>query len=159
MFVSNKFCLLQALGCLVHPTEEDIGQDRAPSFTFPSDHFSLVCDFSLTDGKRSNEDSSKETARDVAIRGGDLRETTTGDDVREANDDKGESFKGNKREDKDAKLKGECFGSKCTIRGLETKDVNFRGEDGKEKDCNDDQFKDEGGKDKDENIDDSPKRR
>ncbi|XP_076316224.1 nocturnin-like [Tachypleus tridentatus] len=27
------------------PREEDIGEDRVPSFRYPSDHFSLVCDF------------------------------------------------------------------------------------------------------------------
>ncbi|XP_068207202.1 nocturnin-like isoform X2 [Palaemon carinicauda] len=29
------------------PTEEDLGPCRAPSFAYPSDHFSLICDFSL----------------------------------------------------------------------------------------------------------------
>ncbi|KAF2892734.1 hypothetical protein ILUMI_13440 [Ignelater luminosus] len=29
------------------PSSEDIGEDRVPSFLYPSDHFSLVCDFRL----------------------------------------------------------------------------------------------------------------
>jgi nocturnin len=29
------------------PTGEEIGEGRVPSFTYPSDHFSLVCDFHL----------------------------------------------------------------------------------------------------------------
>lgn len=29
------------------PSGEDIGADRVPSFLYPSDHFSLVCDFRL----------------------------------------------------------------------------------------------------------------
>lgn len=29
------------------PTEEQIGLNRLPSFSYPSDHLSLVCDFSL----------------------------------------------------------------------------------------------------------------
>lgn len=29
------------------PNDEQIGQDRVPSFLYPSDHFSLVCDFKL----------------------------------------------------------------------------------------------------------------
>lgn len=30
---------------LKFPTGEDIGEGRVPSFKYPSDHFSLVCDF------------------------------------------------------------------------------------------------------------------
>lgn len=29
------------------PTEEDLGPNRAPSLSYPSDHFSLICDFSF----------------------------------------------------------------------------------------------------------------
>ncbi|KAK7087029.1 Nocturnin, partial [Halocaridina rubra] len=29
------------------PTENDLGPCRAPSFSYPSDHFSLICDFSM----------------------------------------------------------------------------------------------------------------
>ncbi|XP_018898393.2 nocturnin isoform X2 [Bemisia tabaci] len=36
---------------LKFPTGEEIGQDRVPSLKYPSDHFSLVCDFSYRDPK------------------------------------------------------------------------------------------------------------
>lgn len=35
---------------LEFPTGEDIGPGRVPSLNYPSDHFSLVCDFQLLDG-------------------------------------------------------------------------------------------------------------
>ncbi|MBN3306576.1 NOCT protein, partial [Amia calva] len=34
---------------LVFPTEEEIGPNRLPSYNYPSDHLSLVCDFSFND--------------------------------------------------------------------------------------------------------------
>jgi len=33
------------------PTEEQIGPNRLPSFNYPSDHLSLICDFSFRKGK------------------------------------------------------------------------------------------------------------
>ncbi|XP_055550964.1 nocturnin isoform X2 [Wyeomyia smithii] len=33
--------------CLMFPSGEEISPDRTPSFQYPSDHFSLVCDFEL----------------------------------------------------------------------------------------------------------------
>ena len=33
------------------PTEEQIGPNRLPSFSYPSDHLSLVCDFSFKEGE------------------------------------------------------------------------------------------------------------
>ena len=33
------------------PTDEQIGPNRLPSFSYPSDHLSLVCDFSFTEKK------------------------------------------------------------------------------------------------------------
>lgn len=33
---------------LEFPTGEEIGENRVPSLSYPSDHFSLVCDFKLT---------------------------------------------------------------------------------------------------------------
>ncbi|ROT67929.1 hypothetical protein C7M84_013965 [Penaeus vannamei] len=36
------------------PTEKDLGPGRAPSLAYPSDHFSLICDFSLKPNNRSN---------------------------------------------------------------------------------------------------------
>lgn len=35
------------------PSEEEIGENRVPSFSYPSDHFSLVCDFKLKNKKKS----------------------------------------------------------------------------------------------------------
>ncbi|XP_068606786.1 nocturnin-like [Brachionichthys hirsutus] len=40
------------------PTEEQIGPDRLPSFGYPSDHLSLVCDFSFKE-QRGNEPAQK----------------------------------------------------------------------------------------------------
>lgn len=39
---------LQVEALLEFPTEEEIGKDRLPSMNYPSDHFSLACDFSFT---------------------------------------------------------------------------------------------------------------
>ena len=38
---------LQVDALLALPTEEQIGPDRLPSFHYPSDHLSLICDFSF----------------------------------------------------------------------------------------------------------------
>lgn len=38
---------LEVRDVLEFPREEDIGNDRVPSMSYPSDHFSLVCDFKL----------------------------------------------------------------------------------------------------------------
>lgn len=39
---------LEVEAVLQLPSGDDIGTDRVPSFSYPSDHFSLVCDFRLT---------------------------------------------------------------------------------------------------------------
>lgn len=39
---------LRVEGGLDAPTEKDLGPGRAPSLAYPSDHFSLVCDFSFS---------------------------------------------------------------------------------------------------------------
>lgn len=45
-----KFLLnLQIINCLEFPAGEQIGKNRTPSIQYPSDHFSLVCDFELRD--------------------------------------------------------------------------------------------------------------
>ncbi|XP_029367268.1 nocturnin-like isoform X1 [Echeneis naucrates] len=41
--------MLRVDAVLDMPTEEQIGPNRLPSFTYPSDHLSLVCDFSFKD--------------------------------------------------------------------------------------------------------------
>ncbi|XP_029715055.2 nocturnin isoform X3 [Aedes albopictus] len=43
--------------CLMFPSGDDISQDRTPCYQYPSDHFSLVCDFEL----QSTSSSSSET--------------------------------------------------------------------------------------------------
>ncbi|XP_017847980.1 nocturnin isoform X2 [Drosophila busckii] len=40
---------LKIKNCLEFPAGEQIGKNRTPSFQYPSDHFSLVCDFELLD--------------------------------------------------------------------------------------------------------------
>ncbi|KAJ8936123.1 hypothetical protein NQ318_022205 [Aromia moschata] len=43
---------LEVEAVLELPTEEEIGADRVPSFAYPSDHFTLVCDFKLRSSDR-----------------------------------------------------------------------------------------------------------
>ncbi|XP_034484503.1 nocturnin isoform X6 [Drosophila innubila] len=43
---------LKIKNCLEFPAGEHIGKNRTPSFQYPSDHFSLVCDFELLDETR-----------------------------------------------------------------------------------------------------------
>lgn len=43
-FTKNK---LELESVLEFPSEKDIGEDRVPSLSYPSDHFSLVCDFTI----------------------------------------------------------------------------------------------------------------
>lgn len=38
---------LELEGVLEFPTEKDIGSGRVPNLSYPSDHFSLVCDFRI----------------------------------------------------------------------------------------------------------------
>lgn len=45
IFYSAEKMTVEAV--LEFPTEEEIGEGRVPSFSYPSDHFSLVCDFKL----------------------------------------------------------------------------------------------------------------
>uniref|UniRef100_A0A182XJL5 Nocturnin n=1 Tax=Anopheles quadriannulatus TaxID=34691 RepID=A0A182XJL5_ANOQN len=48
---------LTVKNCLMFPSGEEIGVDRTPSFQYPSDHFSLVCDIELkpaSDGSQSD---------------------------------------------------------------------------------------------------------
>lgn len=40
---------LKVNNCLMIPQGHEIGKNRVPSFQYPSDHFSLVCDFELCD--------------------------------------------------------------------------------------------------------------
>lgn len=45
VFYSKNKLDLEAV--LELPTGEEIGEDRVPSLAYPSDHFSLVCDFKI----------------------------------------------------------------------------------------------------------------
>jgi len=55
----------QIKNCLNFPEGEQIGKNRTPSYQYPSDHFSLVCDFELLpsaeNGKESASDGKNET--------------------------------------------------------------------------------------------------
>ncbi|XP_064551476.1 nocturnin isoform X3 [Drosophila montana] len=48
---------LKIKNCLEFPAGEQIGKNRTPSFQYPSDHFSLVCDFELLDEPRSESNN------------------------------------------------------------------------------------------------------
>ncbi|XP_065721385.2 nocturnin isoform X6 [Drosophila suzukii] len=56
---------LKIKNCLNFPEGEQIGKNRTPSYQYPSDHFSLVCDFELLpsaeNGKESASDGKNET--------------------------------------------------------------------------------------------------
>ncbi|XP_017113812.1 nocturnin isoform X2 [Drosophila elegans] len=56
---------LKIKNCLDFPAGEQIGKNRTPSFQYPSDHFSLVCDFellpSMDNGKESDGEKGTET--------------------------------------------------------------------------------------------------
>ncbi|SPP83472.1 nocturnin isoform X2 [Drosophila guanche] len=53
---------LKIKNCLEFPTGEEIGKNRTPSYQYPSDHFSLVCDFELLDGPPATTGSSGDQA-------------------------------------------------------------------------------------------------
>ncbi|XP_065359369.1 nocturnin isoform X2 [Calliphora vicina] len=40
---------LKVKNCLEFPEGDEIGKNRTPSFQYPSDHFSLICDFEIID--------------------------------------------------------------------------------------------------------------
>lgn len=47
----------QVKNCLQFPHDTEIGKNRTPSFRYPSDHFSLLCDFEFVDNQPvSNDD-------------------------------------------------------------------------------------------------------
>lgn len=47
-YSSDKMDVEQVLD---FPTEKEIGEGRVPSYAYPSDHFSLVCDLKLLDSE------------------------------------------------------------------------------------------------------------
>lgn len=42
-------CKFQVNNCLRFPQGNEIGKNRTPSHRYPSDHFSLMCDFEILD--------------------------------------------------------------------------------------------------------------
>lgn len=48
---------LKVNNCLMFPQDNEIGRDRTPSFRYPSDHFSLVCDFEFVENSDETETS------------------------------------------------------------------------------------------------------
>lgn len=50
IFYNKKHLMVEAV--LELPSGEDIGEHRVPSFSYPSDHFSLVCDFKICSDKK-----------------------------------------------------------------------------------------------------------
>ncbi|KAH8243483.1 hypothetical protein KR032_007773 [Drosophila birchii] len=51
---------LKIKNCLDFPAGEQIGKNRTPSFQYPSDHFSLVCDFELLPSMDNGKDCDSE---------------------------------------------------------------------------------------------------
>lgn len=51
---------LTVKNCLMFPQGQEVGKCRVPSFQYPSDHFSLVCDFELagTGSEKGNDDDA-----------------------------------------------------------------------------------------------------
>lgn len=47
-YSKNKF---NVENCLLFPDSVEVGKNRVPSFRYPSDHFSLVCDFQIRNEK------------------------------------------------------------------------------------------------------------
>lgn len=43
--------------CLLFPQSNEVGKNRVPSFQYPSDHFSLVCDFTI---RTTSDDEEKQ---------------------------------------------------------------------------------------------------
>lgn len=51
-YIFYSKCNLEVEAVLELPTGEEIGENRVPSLAYPSDHFSLVCDFRI--GQRNS---------------------------------------------------------------------------------------------------------
>nr|AAT94521.1 GH03334p [Drosophila melanogaster] len=64
---------LKIKNCLYFPAGEQIGKNRTPSFQYPSDHFSLVCDFELLppteNGKESGSGSGSDGENETEVEG------------------------------------------------------------------------------------------
>lgn len=52
-YIFYKKGSLEVEAVLELPTGEEIGEDRVPSFSYPSDHFSLVCDFRIGQSQKA----------------------------------------------------------------------------------------------------------
>ncbi|KAF2355572.1 Endonuclease/exonuclease/phosphatase [Trinorchestia longiramus] len=58
LYTDEGTSALQVSGVLDHPTEDALGPGRAPSLAYPSDHFSLVCDFALPELHSQEEEGN-----------------------------------------------------------------------------------------------------
>lgn len=67
------YLIFQINNCLRFPQGNEIGKNRTPSDRYPSDHFSLLCDFEILDenGECDYDDSNGDSSN-----GGEL--TTNG---------------------------------------------------------------------------------
>ncbi|KAI8114950.1 Nocturnin [Lucilia cuprina] len=50
---------LKVKNCLEFPQGDEIGKNRTPSFQYPSDHFSLICDFEVLDQQPNDASEEK----------------------------------------------------------------------------------------------------
>lgn len=70
---NNIYVQFQIKNCLDFPAGEQIGKNRTPSFRYPSDHFSLVCDFELLppteNGKESGSGSGSDGENETEVEG------------------------------------------------------------------------------------------
>ncbi|XP_032578265.1 nocturnin isoform X3 [Drosophila sechellia] len=64
---------LKIKNCLDFPAGEQIGKNRTPSFQYPSDHFSLLCDFELLppteNGKEGGSGSGSDGENETEVEG------------------------------------------------------------------------------------------
>ncbi|XP_055378644.1 nocturnin isoform X2 [Condylostylus longicornis] len=62
-FSKNHF---RVQNCLLFPKSEEIGEHRTPSFRYPSDHFSLVCDFEFLEENSESSTKSSEHCNNIS---------------------------------------------------------------------------------------------
>lgn len=55
-FIEQFWFNFQVNNCLKFPQGNEIGKNRTPSHRYPSDHFSLLCDFEIIDSDDENND-------------------------------------------------------------------------------------------------------
>jgi len=57
---------LRVRNCLLFPESDEIGKDRTPSFRYPSDHFSLACDFEFIETVDTSATSSSNDHNNIS---------------------------------------------------------------------------------------------